>query len=174
MRSAELRQGRTFVLRLEDGEVLHEAVESFCRDNGIVRATVSITGAVDKGSMMVSGPSVPIEGKIQPRIITLEEKCEITGRGTVFPDADGNPLVHIHGSVGREGFSATGDLRPRMVAWLVVEIVITELVGEGPVRLESDPRIDGKLLEIRRWHPRRSSGRRSTTRTASRSRSTGT
>lgn len=174
MRGAELVQGRTFVLRLEDGEVLHDTVESFCRENGILRAAVGVVGAVDKGSQMVCGPSVPIEGEIRPCIVTLPEKCEVTGFGTVFPDSDGNPLLHIHGSVGREGFAATGDLRPRMVAWLVLEVVITELVGEGPVRLESDPRIAGKLLEIRRWHPRRSSGRRSTTRTASRSPSTGT
>ena len=174
MRSAELAHGRVFVLRLEDGEVLHEAVESFCRDNGILRATVSLTGAVDRGSVMVSGPTVPIEGKVVPLTLTLEDPCELTGAGTVFPDGDGVPKAHLHGSVGRKGFSATGDLRPRTVVWLVMEAVITELLGEGPVRAVSDGRIDAELLEIRRWHRRRSSGGRSTTRTASRSPSTGT
>lgn len=174
MRSAELAQGRVFVLRLEDGEVVHEAVESFCRDNGVLRASVALTGAVDRGSVMVSGPSVPIGEKVVPLTITLEEPCELTGAGTVFPDKDGAPKAHLHGSVGRKGFSATGDLRPRMVVWLVMEVVITELVGEGPVRTVSDRRIDAELLEIQRWHPRRSSGRRFTTRTASRSPSTGT
>ena len=155
MKSAELTQGRAFVLRLEDGDVLHECIESFCRENKILRAHLTFTGAAEKGSLMVSGPRTPIEGKVSPFTLELPDKCEITGAGTVFPDADGNPIAHLHGSAGREGFSATGDFR-RMVAWLVIEVAIVELIGEGPVRLESDPRLDGKLLEIRRWPPRRS------------------
>ena len=73
----------------------------------------------------------------------------MTGTGTVFPDTDGNPILHMHGSVGRDGKSVTGCFRRRMVAWLVLEVVIQELVGSGPVREVSDPRIESKLLEIR-------------------------
>ena len=174
MRSAELARGRVFILRLEDGEVLRETIESFCRDNGIARALVHVTGAVDAGSRMVSGPRVPVGDRVEPTVIELEHQCEVTGHGTVFPDSDGNPLLHLHGSAGREGFCATGDFGPGMVSWLVMEVLIEELVGDGPVREESDPRIGGKLLEMRRWHPRRYSGRRSTTRTASPSPNTGT
>ena len=47
MRSAEMRDGRVFVLRLEDGEVLHEAIESFCREHGVRNATVTAVGGVD-------------------------------------------------------------------------------------------------------------------------------
>ncbi len=148
MRAAELVRGRTFVLRLEEGEPLHETIESFCRDNGVLRATVDLIGAVDSGSVMISGPKVPVGGVIQPETLILEEPCELTGSGTVFPDIDGNPILHIHGSVGRCGFSATGDLKPGMVVWLVMEVVIVELVGDGPIRVESDPRLHGKLLEI--------------------------
>ena len=149
MRSAELRDGRVFVLRLEDGEVLHEVVESFCTENGIRNATVTAVGGVDAGSEFVSGPSVPVGDRIVPLIVTIDEPCELTGTGTVFPDDDGVPVLHMHGSVGRAGFSATGCFRRRMVVWLVMEVVIREMVGEGPVRTVSDPRIDAKLMEIR-------------------------
>lgn len=149
MRSAELRDGRVFVLRLEDGEVLHESIESFCRQNGIVRATVTAVGGVDAGSTMVVGPTIPIKGKIKPLTYTLDAPCELTGTGTVFPDEDGNPIMHMHGSVGRDGMSVTGCFRVRMVAWLVLEVVIREIVGDGPVRTMSDERIDAKLLEVR-------------------------
>lgn len=174
MRSAELVGGRTFVLRLEDGDVLHEAIESFCRDSSVLRAEVTFLGAVDRGSRMVSGPKVPIGDKVDPEVIVLEEPCELVGCGTVFPDEDGSPVAHIHGSVGRKGFSATGDLRAGVTVWLVAEVVVRELVGDGPVRLESDPRLDGKLLEVGRRRPRRSSAGRCTTPTGSRSRSTAT
>ena len=148
MRSAELRDGRVFVLRLEEGEVLHEAVESFCRENGVRNATVTAVGGVDAGSEFVSGPSVPLGDGIVPMVVSLDAPCELTGTGTVFPNASGEPVLHMHGSVGRAGFSATGCFRRRMVVWLVMEVVIREMVGSGPVRRVSDPRIDAELMEI--------------------------
>ena len=36
-----------------------------------------------------------------------------------------------------------------MVVWLTMEVVIRELLGDGPYRDKSDPRIDAKLLQIR-------------------------
>ena len=147
MRSAELRDGRVFVLRLEEGEVLHEAIESFCREHGVMNATVTAVGGVDAGSRYVSGPTMPIEGRIDPIVCTVDAPSELTGTGTVFPDEDGNPVMHMHGSIGREGRSSTGCFRVGMVVWLVMEVVIREMVGTGPVREVSDPRIDAKLLE---------------------------
>ena len=138
-----------FVLRLEEGEVLHEVVESFCKENGVVNATVTAVGGVDAGSQYVSGPTMPIGGKVVPLVCTVEAPSELTGTGTVFPDEDGNPVMHMHVSIGREGRSSTGCFRVRMVVWLVMEVVIREMVGTGPVRAMSDPRIDAKLLEIR-------------------------
>ena len=149
MRSAEMREGRVFVLRLEEGEVLHESVESFCRENGVRCATVIAVGGVDAGSRYVSGPTMPVGDRIVPIVCTVDAPSELTGTGTVFPDDDGNPVMHMHGSIGREGRSSTGCFRVRMVVWLVMEVVIREIVGEGPVRTVSDPRIDAKLLEIR-------------------------
>ena len=35
-----------------------------------------------------------------------------------------------------------------MVVWLVMEVVIREMVGDGPVRRKSDDRIDAVLMEI--------------------------
>lgn len=149
MRSAELKDGRVFVLRLEDGEILHEEIERFCKENGVRNATVTAVGGVDAGSKFVVGPTFPIDGEIIPLTHVLEAPHELTGTGNVFPDSDGNPVLHMHGSVGRAGRSITGCFRLHMVVWLVMEVVIREMVGEGPVRIESDPRIKAKLLEIR-------------------------
>lgn len=149
MRSARLEPGRVFVLRLEEGEVLHEEVESFCASNGIAYATVTATGGVAAGSYFTVGPEVPSGNTVVPLTHVIEHPSELTGTGTVFPDADGAPLMHMHGSVGRGGESVTGCFRRRMVTWLVLEVVIQELIGSGPVRLVSDSRIDARILEIR-------------------------
>ncbi|MBR2255285.1 MAG: DNA-binding protein [Candidatus Methanomethylophilaceae archaeon] len=155
MRSAELRTGRVFVLKLDEGEVLNEVVESFCRDNGIVRATVSAVGGASDSSILVVGPELPIRDRISPQTCSPDGPCELTAFGTVFPDSDGNPVMHMHGSLGRSGGSVTGCFRKGVVVWLTMEVVVTELLGEGPARTASDPRLDGKLLEIRRWHRKR-------------------
>ncbi|MBQ8179317.1 MAG: DNA-binding protein [Candidatus Methanomethylophilaceae archaeon] len=149
MRSAEMREGRVFVLTLEEGEVLHESVEAFCRRNGVSYATVIAVGGAAPGSEFVVGPTVPVGDEIEPLTFTLGDPHELTGTGTVFPDTDGVPVLHMHGSVGREGRSSTGCFRRNMVVWLTMEVVVRELVGSGPVRSESDPRIRAKLLEIR-------------------------
>jgi predicted DNA-binding protein with PD1-like motif len=148
MRSAEMKDGRVFVLRLEEGESLHGTIESFCAAEGIRYATVTAVGGAGPGSRYVCGPEMPLGDTIDPITRTSDGYCELTGTGNVFPDEDGNPILHMHGSLGRDGSSSTGCFRAGIVAWLVMEVVIRELVGEGPVRKNSDPRIDSKLLEI--------------------------
>ena len=155
MRSAEFGSNRAFVLRMNDGEILHETIDEFCRENGILRASVTLTGAVDAGSVLVSGPSLPLGDKVSPERIVIPAPCELSGTGTVFPDEEGRPISHLHGSVGRVGFSAVGDLCHGMKVWLVMEAVIIELSGDCGFRRIGDSRIDGKLLEIERWHQRR-------------------
>ncbi len=147
MRSAELSVGRIFVLRLETGEMIHEVIEKFARENSITYATISIVGGVDKGSRMVSGPTLPIDGRIVPIIHEVNAESEVTGFGTIFPDEEGNPIMHMHGSVGREGNSSTGCFRAGMIAWLVLEVVISELNGKGPIR-KKDALTGFKVLEI--------------------------
>ncbi len=151
MHSAELRTGRVFVLRLEDGEHLRNIVEDFCKGHGIVRATVTAVGGVAAGSEFIVGPTVPLVegGMIIPLAQTISEPHELVGTGTVFPDAEGNPVMHMHGSVGRDGYSSTGCFRENIVVWLVMEVVITELIGDGPVRLDSAEHSGMRLLEIR-------------------------
>lgn len=149
MRHAEMRDGRVFVLQLDEGEVLHESIEAFCISQGISNATVTAVGGVGPGSVFVVGPESPVGDRIVPQTHVLDDPCELTGTGTVFPDADGVPVMHMHGSVGRSGWSVTGCFRKRMVVWLTMEVVIRELFGDGPVREVCDPRIDAKLLRIR-------------------------
>jgi predicted DNA-binding protein with PD1-like motif len=147
MRSLEMERGRTFVLRLEAGEVLHEVLESFCKNNGIKNAYVSVVGGIGEGSRITVGPEVPYDKGIVPIVLTLDAPHELTASGTIFPDEDGNPMVHIHGSAGREGKAVTGCLRTGVIAWLVLEVVLIELVGEGAVR-KKDKNTGMKILEL--------------------------
>jgi len=148
MRSAEMATGRVFVLRLETGEHLKQTVEQFAAVHRIASATFTVVGGVQQGSRLVVGPNLPIDEKIVPITYTVDASSEITGTGTIFNDENGKPIMHMHGSVGRNGHSVTGCFREDVVVWLVLEVVITELVGKGPVRIY-DPQTGFRILAIR-------------------------
>jgi len=56
MRYSEAKLGRVFVIRLEDGEILHESLESFAEAQAISSAALVVLGGADEGSKLVVGP----------------------------------------------------------------------------------------------------------------------
>jgi predicted DNA-binding protein with PD1-like motif len=134
MRFSEARQGRVFVLRLEDGEIIHETVEKFAREKGIEAAAVIVLGGADRGSRLVVGPEDGRAEKIRPMGTVLGDVHEMTGTGTIFRDEDGTPKLHMHISTGRNENSITGCVRNGVKVWLIAEIIIFELVGSSATR----------------------------------------
>jgi predicted DNA-binding protein with PD1-like motif len=146
MKYSEARQGRTFVIRLEDGETVHEKLEQFAREQGVGRASLIAIGGADKGSVLVVGPE---EGRMKPvSIMTHElyEAHEILGCGTIFPDEQGNPVLHMHMACGREENTVTGCVRNGVKVWLVMEVIMTELLGCSSSR-KTEQETGFKLLD---------------------------
>lgn len=127
--------GRSFILRLENGEILHQSIELFAQKNNIQSATVLALGGADDGSKIIVGPrdghSLPVEAMLH----ILKGPQEMTGNGTIFQDESGSPMLHMHASFGRDGRSVTGCVRAGVKVWLIMEVVIQELVGANPRRL---------------------------------------
>ena len=138
MEYSEGTVARAFVLTLRSGDVLHECVERFASEKRISAATVIAVGGADKGSKLTVGPSIPLTKPIQPLYHTLDAPHEFTGSGTIFENADGKPVLHMHCSCGREGRSVTGCARAGVVVWLTMEIVITQIDGARARRLIDD------------------------------------
>lgn len=141
------RRGRSFVLRLHHGEVLHWQIEEFCREQGIRGATVSVVGGVDAGSRLIVGPEDGRAEQIRPVELTLQAVHEAHGTGTIFPDEAGEPILHLHLSCGREGKTITGCARRGVRVWLVMEAVIDELLDHTALR-RTDPATGFKLLAL--------------------------
>jgi predicted DNA-binding protein with PD1-like motif len=134
MKFSEARQGRVFVVRLEQGEVIHEVLERFAADQGIRAAAVMMVGGANKGSQFIVGPK---DGEAKPVIPiehALKEVHEVAAVGTLFPDESGKPSLHVHMAAGREGKGLTGCIRKGVVVWLILEVIIFELVGTAAVR----------------------------------------
>jgi predicted DNA-binding protein with PD1-like motif len=146
MKFSQAKLGRVFVIRLEDGDILHEAIEAFAKANGIRAATVTAVGGVDKGSKLVVGPEG--DGRVSPVIpmeLTLTDVREATGTGTLFPDEDGNLILHMHLACGRNDHTITGCVRHGVRVWHVLEVILTELVDSTAVRA-LDPVTGFKLM----------------------------
>jgi len=136
MKYSEAKTGRNFILRLEDGEILHEVVEQFATDHDIKAAKLMVVGGVDKGSRLVVGPRESRAAVIDPVEIVLDDAHEVTGFGTIFPNEAGTLISHIHISCGRGEKVITGCARRGVKVWLVLEVVITELLGTEAKRVK--------------------------------------
>ena len=96
-------QGRVFVLRLEDGDVVHEVIEAFAREQVIGAASMIILGGADTGSILTTGPEKDRATPIVATTKVLENVHEVTVTGTLFPDESGTPVLHLHMVFGRGG-----------------------------------------------------------------------
>lgn len=147
MKYSQVRQGRVFVIRLEDGDIVHEEIEKFARDQSVRAAALIIIGAADKGSRIVVGPE---KERTTPVVIlehVLENVCEVSGTGTIFPDEEGNPIMHAHLAFGRKSSTVTGCIRGGVKVWHVMEVILFELLDSSAVRVfDSETRL--KFLEV--------------------------
>ena len=133
--------GRTFIIRLEDGEILHEEIERFAREKEITAAALTVLGGADAGSILICGPKngrPPAGEAVEPMEMILREPHEVTGTGTLFPDSTGNPSLHMHISAGRENRTVTGCVRKGVRVWNVMEVILTELLSPESRRVLDD------------------------------------
>ena len=146
MKYSEAKQGRVFVIRLEDGDVLHEEIEKFAREKNINAASLTAVGGIDKGSKLVVGPENGRAENVNPMIHTIDDVCEITGSGTIFPDDEGSPVLHMHIACGRKDKTVTGCVRAGVKIWHVLEIVLYEITDTTASR-SFDKETGFKLLQ---------------------------
>jgi len=135
MKYSEAKQGRIFILRLEDGEVVHEEIEKFAQKKNIKRASVQILGGIDRGSCLVVGPEDGRSEKIRPMEIKLNDVHEVHGLGTLFPNESGISKLHLHASFGRNNQSITGCIRKGIKVWYIVEVILIELIDNNSQRI---------------------------------------
>lgn len=144
MKSAEGTIGRVFVLRLEDGDRLPDCVERFAAENGVARAYCSLVGGIGSGRIVV-GPEDTVTMPPVPVLTELLGAHEAACVGTLFPDADDKPKLHMHGVFGRGDSVLAGCIRPGIETWTIGEFVLIELVGLVLTR-RRDPATGFELL----------------------------
>jgi len=146
MKYSQAHLGRIFVIRLEDGDIVHEEIEKLAREESIEAATLIIIGGADEDSKLIVGPK---QGRTKPIIPTehiLDNIHEVAGTGTLFPDDDGNPLLHMHMACGRNTSTVTGCIRNGVKVWHIMEVILFELIDTTGIRI-LDSQLGFKLLK---------------------------
>ncbi len=129
MKYSIAKPGRIFVVRLEDGDILHEQIEELARRENITAASCVAVGGIDAGSTLIVGPADGRAEVMNPMPLEVDNVREIAGTGTIFPDEDGNPVLHMHIACGRKDHTVTGCVRSGVKVWQVMEVIIHELTG---------------------------------------------
>ncbi len=133
MQYSEGTIGRVFTLRLEHGERVPDCIEQFAREHGVATAHCTLLGGIDGGNV-VAGPRDGEAPVIDPILCPIEGAHEVVGMGTLFPDETGEPVLHMHAALGRDGITRTGCVRPGLDVWLVGEVIIMEILGTDMLR----------------------------------------
>ena len=134
MKYSQASLGRVFVVRLEDGDIVHECLERFAREQAISAAGLIALGDADAGSRLIAGTE---KGRASPLVFVerlLDEAHEVAGVGTIFPDEEGNPVSHVHMACGRKDSVVVGCVRTGVKVWHVMEIIVVELLDSTAVR----------------------------------------
>jgi len=139
--------GRVFVLRLEDGDVLNDTLERFAEEQGVTGALAFYVGGVADGSTVVVGPDAECRDGVVALLHSLAGTQEAFAVGTLFPNAEGKPVLHMHAASGREGGATVGGTRAGVSTWLVGEVILLE-VSSAQARREVDKSSGFELLAL--------------------------
>lgn len=123
--------GRIIVARFHDGDDVLAGLETIARRENLRAACFSMVGGIKKGGYVV-GPETEVMPPV-PVWRELSESHEATGFGTIFWQGD-QPRVHFHGAYAKHDSVRAGCLRRDSEAFLVLEVVITEIVGVTATR----------------------------------------
>ena len=146
MKYSEADFGRIFILRLEDGEILHETIEAFAAEHAVKAAAVIALGGADEGSKLVVGPEHGRSKIITPMEHLLDDVHEVAGVGTIFPGTGNKPVLHMHIASGRNDSTVTGCVRRGVKVWHILEVVLFELVDSSAHRVLNE-QLGFELLE---------------------------
>jgi len=118
--------GRVFLLKFDDKDDLLAGIKDVAIKEKIKIGTIMLLGGM-RSTGIVSGPkevTIPPD----PMWMNINDGREVLGIGTLFWKGD-EPVLHLHGAIGRERETVTGCIRKDSSVYLVVEAVITEIIG---------------------------------------------
>jgi len=114
------------VLKFEDKDDLLSEITRVATTEKIKVGTIMLLGGM-RSAGLVSGPKEAVIPP-EPLWVNFDDGREVLGLGILFWKSN-EPILHLHGSIGREKETFTGCIRKDSSVYLVIEAVITEILG---------------------------------------------
>jgi len=126
MQYAQGSFGRVFLLKFDDQDDLLAGIRTVAIKEQVKAGTIMLLGGLRSGSI-VTGPK---EAVIPPEPVwqNFSDGREVLSIGTLYWHDDG-PSIHLHGALGRGKETLTGCIRKDHSVYLVIEAVLTEIIG---------------------------------------------
>ncbi|MFZ5647453.1 MAG: PPC domain-containing DNA-binding protein [Bacillota bacterium] len=144
MKYSQGKIGRVLVARLDDGDDLLGELKKLADMEKLEAGIIYVIGALKDASLVVG----PEECALPPVPVwrNFSDCREVIGVGNLFRD-NGEPVIHLHGALGRGDATLMGCIRGEAGVFLVAEVIILELTGTGASR-EFDPATGIKMLNL--------------------------
>ena len=149
MQFTEGKLGRTFILRLHDGDRLPDILETFAAEKKVFGAICFFLGGIKERGKVVVGPADGNEIPSNPIIRLLNGVHEVCGIGTIFEDEKRKPKLHMHASFGRDDNTITGCIRMGIAVWEIGEVILLEISDTSAHRV-MDIKKGFEFLEIKK------------------------
>ena len=144
MKYSQGTYGRVFLVKFEDNDNLLESLKNMALKEQVKAGTIMLLGGM-RSAGIVTGPKEAVIPP-EPMWLDVSDGREVLGIGTLFWKGD-EPVIHLHGAMGREKETFTGCIRKDSRVYLVVEAVIAEIKG-----IDAQRRLDEKsgvvMLEL--------------------------
>lgn len=142
MKSIETNIGRVIVGKLEPGDDLIEEITNVVKNYKINAGLVNIIGALGKFTIGYFDLNIK-----QYHFKTFEENVELVSCMGNISYKNGEPVIHLHVSIGREDFSILGGhLHSPTIISITGEVYIYEI--EQKLIRAIDPQLGLSLLDL--------------------------
>ena len=120
------KTGRVFCIRFDDGDDFLGELTGIIKSENIRQGWFHVIGGLREAGV-VTGPKEPVMPP-EPIWEEVDGARETLGTGTIFWDGD-EPKIHLHAALGHHGETLTACVRKGTKVYLVLEVMLTEIVG---------------------------------------------
>ena len=142
MKSIETKVGRVFVAKLMPDEDLIDAIKELVKKHNIKAGLINVIGALKKFTIGYFDLNTK-EYKFE----TFEEDVELISSMGNISYKDGEPIIHMHISVGKDDYSIIGGhLSQPSIISVTGEVYIYEIAQK--LNRVNDPQFNLSLIEL--------------------------
>lgn len=145
MKYTQGKIGRVFIAKVEHGDDLIKELTQLIEKENLEAGIFYVIGAIKEASL-VAGPEQCTRPPV-PIWLKFDDCREVLGIGTLFRDNTDEPVLHLHGALGKGNATLMGCLRGESEVYLVAEVIILEVTESGALK-EYDPTSGFKMLKL--------------------------